>query len=291
MTTQMKALIIETLSELTKASVRENTKPGVMCNLFYDENAPQIDFNGFKCPSDYENHCNSLFDTIKIKIEMTNSTPEEKTLHLKELKFEVADFKKRLFPEDDLIFIFERIKPVKAKSLSNYPPETLKKKILVFLNIQLRLLGRIEDFFNYTIRKINSKPIQYFKSIPPLFPEAFDRNRILSKGFNQLRVFNKDTGATYLSFNGSKSDFEVFIDLIQRAKIFIHPNGKTATKPELRELFSFIGNFESAKNPASTLNEAKERAEKSEHIFTRLTAAYQEFKQDVFHHKVKKTGM
>ncbi|OIP00961.1 MAG: hypothetical protein AUJ98_06140 [Bacteroidetes bacterium CG2_30_33_31] len=120
-------------------------------------------------------------------------------------------------------------------------------------------------------------------SDPTLFPEEF--NDILinepCSGFEKLKLYNSLTRRTKLNLNGSKSDFEVFLDMLIRAKIFIKDDGKTPSKVELREFLSFILNFETAKNPYATLNEAKERAEKSEHLFTRILAAYEEFKQDV----------
>jgi len=277
----MKALINETLTELSLATIRENNTFTPRSNLFYEEDSPRIDFNGFHCPTDYDNHCNHLFVNIKIGIESVNLPLEQLAVELKDLHFEIKDFKKRMFPDDDLIFVFERVKPAKSSKFQRLGPELLRNKISIYLKIQIRLVSRLEAFILHHLRKIRLKPINSYQPLPPLFPDAFDSSKVERLGFSHLRVYNKHSGTTVLSFNGSKVDFEVFIHMVHHSKLLVHANGKSATKPELRELFSLIGNFNAAKNPKSTLNKVKDRADANENIYTRILSAYQTFKDEL----------
>jgi hypothetical protein len=287
----MKELINDLLSELSLAVVRESSKLSIPCSLFSDESTPPIEFNGFICPFDYHTYCDNLFDVFRKRYEDLDLSPDEKLLLLQELKFIIEDQLKGLFPEDDLHFIFLRIKPQKIKTLHNYSSEKLKERTLLFLNIQQRMLVRLSKYFSNQIYKLRNKPIITRDPLSPLFQESYDQDQIKAVSFDKLRVFNKNTGTTHWTFNGSKVDMEVLVHLLQAGQVFIYPNGKSATKPELREVLSFIGNFKPAKNPGSTLNRVKERAEKSEYIFTRLSTAYQDFMEDVYKPKSKNKGV
>ncbi len=280
----MKTLITQTLSELTQASIRESSKPAIRTKLFNDDEDPRMEFNGFRCISEYDQYCDKLLNDFKAKLTELNLPEKDKILYLKDLRFDIKDLKSRLFPEDDAHFVFARVNLIKSKS-SSLLKESFKKKTFSFLNVQVRCLERIEAYTRHQIKLIQEKPTQTFHSIPPLFPEAYDKEAISKRGFHMLRVYNSHSGTTCLNFNGNKADFEVFIDLVYRVNLLTHSNGKSATKTELRELFSLIGNFETAKNPNATLYEAKERAEKRENLYTRLISAYQAFKEDFYSSK------
>ncbi|OIP00960.1 MAG: hypothetical protein AUJ98_06135 [Bacteroidetes bacterium CG2_30_33_31] len=124
----MNLLINETLSELITANIRENKKPGAPCNLFYEDAAPHIEFNGFKCASEYEKYCNINYDKIKATIEKNNIPVPQRILFFKDLRYEIRDFKKRMFPKDDIIFIFERVNPNKTRIPIDTTNDIYKKK-------------------------------------------------------------------------------------------------------------------------------------------------------------------
>lgn len=278
----MHELINNLLAELSNATVRESKKTAIQFSLFYDEFDPPLEFNGYNCPAEYDKYSNNLYVNFQNEIIQSEIAVEEKLILLSELKFRVEDFGKRYFPEDDIEFVFARIKAVRVTSLQNYPKERIKGKTLLFLNIQHRLLQRISRFISNLISKTKNKPIITRGTLPPLFQESYDQERISAVSFDKLRVFNKNTGTTHLIFNGSKVDMEVLVHMMHFGKVFTYPNGKSATKPELRELFCFLGNTPPAKNPAATLYHSKERLEKEAHIFTRLSAAYEDLKEEEY---------
>ncbi len=213
----MKAHIKTIFTSLTEVYVSETNKLSGQCNLFADENAPNILFNEFRCPIDYENYCDKSYNDLKSHLQNLNLI-EIDIMTLVDVRFEIVDFKKRLFPKNDPSFVLERVRHSKKYSRSNYSNEEIKGKVICFLKIQLRLLQRMEKLIGFHIMKISSKPIQTFDTIPPLFENFVDKNAISEVGFHKLRVYNSNTNTTNLSFNGSKSDFEVLVHILYLEK-------------------------------------------------------------------------
>ena len=134
--------ILEVMFEqLKSAKIQINQKAlRKQVNLFDIEPGPEISFNGYKSPNEYQSFLDGFYSNCKTSINKKLSTEETCFNKLKKefdmSRFEVKEFKSRYFPKNNHQTVFNRIELIKASQFHLTDEEILKKKFLVILKFK-----------------------------------------------------------------------------------------------------------------------------------------------------------
>ncbi len=131
----MHQLLLNALDQVKHAKVQvlsNSVKRPV--NLFEDIYSPDIQFNGFKNPLQYQLHLETYYVQCKSGVhellQTNNNNINELKKDLDLARFEIKEIRKLYFPKNQSELLLNRVEIAKQSRLENKYDEFLKKKFL-----------------------------------------------------------------------------------------------------------------------------------------------------------------
>jgi hypothetical protein len=200
-------LIIAKVQVLSKSTKRQ-------VNLFDIDTLPEIQFNGFRSPQDYQHFLETFYREIQKQVDQILNQEKNalnEVLRKFDLaRFEVKTFRKQYFPKDQKQVLFGRVVLIKNSLVDSILNEDLKQRVLFFFAMQVQLLQLLEELFTHRINHIERycNPKQSSFLLPTSLPTS---KELESYAKGQLLLFPTGSPNTGAHWKRSAVDFaEVF---------------------------------------------------------------------------------
>jgi hypothetical protein len=139
---------VQILSKSTKRQI----------NLFEIDTLPEIQFNGFRSPQDYQRFLETFYREVQKMVDQIQNIGQNALNDvLKQFdlaRFEVKTFRKQYFPKDQKQVLLGRVVLLKNSLLDSFLNEDLKQRVLFFFAMQVQLLQLLEELFSHRISHI-----------------------------------------------------------------------------------------------------------------------------------------
>jgi len=249
----MNEILTETLVHLQMVKVQVHSHSvRKQINLFEIEIGPEINFNGHKTILSYQacldliyKDCKNLVET---QVNQDQGRPDEIQKLLDLARFEIKEFKKRFFPKDNEMVLFNRIEFIKTPRADILNDVSLKKRIMDFFNIQYQLIQMLDDLFSHRLQFLTKYyiPKAIHQNNPTPDFNAPTQKEISSYQLGQLSLFPPDKGHTNLKWNRDKIEFiELFI-CVHKSNAVVGIDNKPVTKKDYMELLMWFFNIQIA---------------------------------------------
>jgi uncharacterized protein YlaN (UPF0358 family) len=279
----MNELLNQLKQELSRIEIELDDITNIRCSLFDDHKDLNMLFNGHKCLSHYEKKIEQMLKQFKTSLKSVESS-KQGMIDLYDLRFEIRDFIKLNFPKKKCRKICDRVKLISGSESKLSLGIDHENFIKQFVELQRKQAKRVERILTYRIERLKVKRNPLNKLyLDTRYEEEFSSSKLTSPEIPDL--IDPELHKTKLKFIGTHADFEVLLDMFIRVQLFERLDNKPISKTDLRDLLTYAYNINPPKNPASTLNHAKERAEKRPSLATKFIYAFENFKGDKLERK------
>lgn len=249
-------------------------------NLFDLDTLPEIQFNGFRSPQDYQRYLEVFYrETQKQVDQILNQGQNALNEVLRKFdlaRFEIKSFRKQYFPKDQKQILLGRVVFIKYSLADSILNEDLKHRVLFFFAMQVQLLQLLEELFSHRISHIERfyNPKQGFV-LPTGLPSSKELESY-SKG--QLLLFPIGSSNTGAHWKRSAVEFAEVFGAIYASNAIKAQDGSNLFKKDFFALMMWalnlpIGHIE------GTIN--KGRARKTEDGSPYLNELASKFKEMV----------
>ena len=268
----MHEIFSEVVREISVCKVEMKIKSKSRVNLFENENSTLFSINSFVHPHEYWQHLNQVSLRVRSQVDWTFAQFRDLLESLDYLEFLYSDLKgiraSYLPDNQDLILGSLQVEGLLKYRNDKGILESLKKKVLFFIEIQKMIVSNLEDFLSRKIRSIQNRfrLIHSGLKLPSLSSKRKENDEF---------EFYNDEAMERLIWNRTDTDLLELTTALYESKAILSSSGRF-NKKQLLQTFEKLFHHQ-VKGAGSKLTRARDRKTETAVFMEELKTVFSDY--------------